>query len=135
MQSLDKAALASAKRELLGKLDAAATATSTSSAYMHVRRARTYVEKVAAELFVEFDYPDKVHYPLGVLARTDVRRADWVDRHGNAEALERIHVSVRKLMETVDSHFESMFEEHLDFLNSVPREYVLSMWDTDKVGA
>lgn len=126
MLTLDPTTLAEAKRELLGKLDAAATAGSASGAYVYVWRAREYVGKVAAEVFSEFDYPEAVHYPLGVLARTDVPREDWVDRHDNGEALERIHVAIQKLMTVVDENFEVFFTEHLETLNAVPREYMLA---------
>lgn len=126
MLTLDPATLADAKRELLGKLDAAATAGSASGAYVYVWRAREYVARFAAFQFAEFDYPDAVHFPLGVLARADVQRDDWVDRHDNGEALERIRVAVRKLMTVVDENFETLFAEHLETLNAVPREYMLA---------
>lgn len=126
MSALDAQRLAVAKRELLGKLDAATTAMSASSAYVYVWRAREYVGAVAAEVFAEFDYPNKVHSPLGALADAGVPHLDWVDRNDGGETLGRIRVSVRNLMETVDESFERAFAEHLDFLNSMPREYMLA---------
>lgn len=126
MLTLDPTTLAEAKRELLGKLDAAATAGHSSGAYVYVWRAREYIEKVAADVFVEFDYPSRVHSPLRVLASVDVEREDWVDRHDNGEALERISGAIRKLMTMVDENFETLFTEHLEMLNSVPREYILA---------
>lgn len=125
---VDAAAADGVKVRFLEGLYSALDVPSNSGTYMKLFVNRERTREGLLELFAELDYPGIVHYSFTsrVIDVPGVRPEDWTDKADGGKSLAHVRQSIRAHRDNMAGVFEEYLHEHVETLNTVPREYLLA---------